>query len=69
MILLIFSLKLSSESIVIPCSVTDETDFVIILLISSLCEPVFQRRINLIFSGIAFTELYTNHLYTFARYV
>ena len=39
-------LKLNFESIVIPSSVKDETDFVFISLTCNVCEPVFPRIIN-----------------------
>ena len=64
-ILLISSLKSNFESIVIPSSVTDETDFVVISPVSNVCKPAFPRIINWKFSGCAFIELYTNHSYTF----
>ena len=45
-ILLICSLKFNFQLIVILSSATDEADFMVILLICSLCEPVFPRVIN-----------------------
>ena len=44
--LLICSLKFNFELIVILSSATDEADFMVILLICNLCEPVFPRVIN-----------------------
>ena len=63
--LLICSLKFNFESIVIPSSVTDKTDFVVISPICSVCKPVFPRIMNWKFSEFAFIELFTNHSYTF----
>ena len=62
---MISSLKFYFESIVIPSTVTDETDFVVILPICNACKPVFPTVTNWKFSGCALIELYTNHLYTF----
>ena len=39
-------LKLNFESMVIPSSVKDETDFVFISLACNVCEPLFPRIIN-----------------------
>ena len=39
-------LKLNFESMVIPSSVKDETDFVFISLTCNVCEPLFPRIIN-----------------------
>ena len=64
-ILLICSLKFNLESIVIPSSLTDETDFVNILPICNVSESVFPRIINQNISGVAFIDLYTSHSYTF----
>ena len=38
--------KVHFESIAIPSSVTDETDFMVILPIYNLCESAFPRIIN-----------------------
>ena len=40
------SLKVNFESIIIPSSVTDEADFMVISPICNVCEPVFPRIIN-----------------------
>ena len=65
MILLICSLKFNLESIVILRILTDEMDFVNVLVISNVCESGFPRIINLDLSGFAFIDWYTSHSYTF----
>ena len=62
---MVSSLQFNFESIVIPSSVADETDFVVISPICNACKPVFPRIINQNYSGCAFIELYTNHSYMF----
>ena len=64
-ILFIWPLKFNFESIVIPSSVTDETDFMVISPIGNVSEPVFPRIINWNLSGFAFHEFYKNYSYTF----
>ena len=59
------SLKFNYESIVIPSSVTDEANFMVIKRIFNVCEPVFPRIINWNLSGFGFNELNRNHSYTF----
>ena len=51
------------ESIVIPSSVTDETDFAVMSSIYNAWEPVCSTIIKLKLSGFAFFELHTNELY------
>ena len=58
------SLKFNYESIVIPSSVTDEANFMVIKRIFNVCEPVFPRIINWNLSGFAFIEWYPDHSYT-----
>ena len=55
------------QSIVIPRSVTDETNFVVISLIWiwNACEPVFPMILNWKCSWFAFIELYANHSCSF----
>ena len=48
------------KPIVIPSSVRDKTDFVVISPIYNVCESVFLRIINWNLSGFAFIEFYTN---------
>ena len=57
--------KVHFESITIPSSVTDETDFMVILPIYNLYESAFPRIINRNLSGFAFIGVYTDHSYTF----
>ena len=52
--LLICSLKFKYESIVIPSSVTDEIDFVVISPIYDVCESLFPKIINWNLPGFAF---------------
>ena len=59
MILFIYSLKFNFESIVISSSVTEETDFMVILQICNVSEPAFPRIINWNLSGFTLSELYT----------
>ena len=51
------------ESIVIPSSVTDETDFAVMSSIYNAWEPVCSTIIKLKLSGFAFFELHTNEMY------
>ena len=51
------------ESIVIPSSVTGETDFAVMSSIYNAWEPVCSTIIKLKLSGFAFFELHTNELY------
>ena len=51
------------ESIVIPSSVTDETDFAVMSSIYNACKPVCSTIIKLKLSEFAFIESQTNELY------
>ena len=53
------------ESIVIPSSVKDEANFMVISTIFTAGEPAFRRIINRNLSRFVFIELYRNHSYMF----